>query len=156
VRQHWRQRTVRERRVLVAGAVVLVGILAWVGVWEPLQHERAALRQQVSDNAVALAWLRPAVAAHEAGGAPAGADASLLARVDVAARAHGVQGQLSSIEPQGTQSIRLQFADVPFDAFARWLEALAVQGVAVHELSLQRSTGAGRVHARLELRDDGA
>lgn len=154
--RHWQERSPRERGVLVGGALVLAGILAWVGAWEPLEHKRAALRQQVSDNAAALAWLRTAVEAHEAGGTRAGDDASLLARVDTTARTFGVQSQLSSIEPDGAQRIRLQFADVPFDALARWLDALAKQGVTVDELSLQRGPGAGRVHARLALRDERA
>jgi general secretion pathway protein M len=151
--RHWQARTPRERRILVAGAIVLAGILAWVGAWEPLDRKRAALRQQVSDNAAALAWLRPAAANAAATGIRDEDGASLLARVDTTARTHGVQAQLSSIEPEGTQRIRLQFADVPFDALARWLEALAAQGVSVDELSIQRSPGAGRVHARLALRD---
>lgn len=154
--RHWQERTPRERRVLVAGAVVLAGVLLWVGAWEPLERKRAALRQEVADNAAALAWLRPAVADREAAGALVEDDASLLARVDATARTHGVQAQLSSIEPEGPRRIRLQFADVPFDALARWLAALADQGVTVDELSLQRSPGAGRVQARLALRDERA
>lgn len=152
----WHSRTPRERRVLIAGAAVLAGIVLWVGAWEPLAHKRAALRQQVSDNAAALAWLRPAAADPGADGSAAREDGSLLARVDAAARRHGVQAQLSNIEPEGAQRIRLQFADVPFDALARWLDALAAQGVSVDELSVQRSPGAGRVHARLSLRDERA
>lgn len=153
MRRHWQARTPRERRLLAAAAAVLAGLLLWAGAWEPLERKRDTLRREVTENAEALAWLLPTAARHEARVPAAGDNASLLSRVDAAAGTHGVQAQLATLEPDGKHLIRMQFNEVRFDAFARWLDTLARQGVAVEELSLQRSTAPGRVHARLTLRD---
>ncbi len=146
---------IRQRRVLLAGAAVLGALLLWLGVWQPLDQRRDRLRQQVTDTAEQLAQFRLGLAQGQAGNDAWRAPGSLLSRVDAEARALGVLPHLNTLEPQGTDAVRLQLRDVPFDALANWLERLSTQGVGVDELSLQRAGEPGRVDATLLLRDTG-
>ena len=73
----WRQRTVRERRVLSLGACVLAALLAYGGLWVPWQATRARLAADNARLTADLAWLQglaprvQALRAAQGEGAPA-------------------------------------------------------------------------------------
>ena len=153
----WSGLSPRDRRVAVFGAVVVTAMLAWSLAWTPLIASRASLRDEAVANAQALAWMRPASARLAAlGGAPATRAAdrrSLLARVDASARESGLGGSLVGVEPQDPHRVRVQFSGADFDVLVTWLEQRAASGIRVEELSVQRASGAGRVDARVALRE---
>ncbi len=144
-----------DRRVLVIGALIVLVLLGWAWVWEPLRSERLVLRERVAANADLLAQARaqpvPTMATR---GAPR--TGSLLARADASARAAGLGERLGGIEPQGQDALRLQIDDVAFDVLAAWLQSLAVDGIAVEAMTVQRAASDGHVVARVVLRDAGA
>lgn len=145
----------RDRRVLAIGALIVLVLLGWAWVWEPLRSERLQLRERVGANAdlLALARARP-MPVFTTPGAPR--TGSLLARADASVRAAGLGERLGGIEPQGRDALRLQIDDVAFDVLAAWLQSLAVDGIAVEAMSVQRAASAGHVDARVVLRDAGA
>lgn len=147
----------RDQRLAVVGALIAATFLWWSLVWLPLTESRSSLRDEAVTNAAALAWMRPASRRLvELGGAPvarATNGRSLLARVDASARESGLGGSLVSVEPQDRRRIRAQFSGADFDVFVTWLEGRAADGMLVEELSVQRASGAGRVDARLVLRE---
>jgi general secretion pathway protein M len=153
----WSGLSPRDRRIAALGAVVVAAMLAWSLAWAPLIASRASLRDEAVANAQALAWMRPASAQLAAlGGAPetrATDRRSLLARVDASARDSGLGGSLVGVEPQDPHRVRVQFSGADFDVLATWLEQCAANGIRVEELSVQRASGAGRVDARVALRE---
>lgn len=153
----WSGLSPRDRRVALSGVVVVAALLAWSLVWTPLIASRASLRDEAVANAQALAWMRPASAQLAAfGGTPATRAAdrrSLLARVDASARESGLGGSLVGVEPQDPHRVRAQFSGADFDVLVTWLEQRAASGIRVEELSVQRASGAGRVDARVALRE---
>lgn len=153
----WNALSPRDRRITVLGAVVVAAMLAWSLAWTPLIASRASLRDEAVANAQALAWMRPASAQLAAlGGTPATRAAdrrSLLARVDASARDSGLGGSLVGVEPQDPHRVRVQFSGADFDVLVTWLEQRAANGIRVEELSVQRASGAGRVDARVALRE---
>lgn len=153
----WNGLSPRDRRIAVLGAVIVSAMLAWSLVWTPLTASRASLRDEAVANAQALAWMRPASAQLVAlGGTPATRAAdrrSLLARVDASARESGLDGSLVGVEPQDPHRVRAQFSGADFDVLVTWLEQRAASGIRVDELSVQRASGAGRVDARVALRE---
>lgn len=155
----WKQLSPRDRRIAIAGAAIVAGLLLWSLLWEPLSASRASLREQAVANATALRWMRPASAQLAAlGGAPAARAAqgrSLLARVDASVREAGLGASLVGVEPQDPHRVRAQFSGADFDVFAAWLEHRAVDDLHIEELSVQRASGNGRVDARVALREGG-
>lgn len=145
----------RDRRVLAVGAAVAILLLGWALVWEPLRLERAVLRDRVAANADLLAAARRLPPTTHPDPTAVVPGASLLARADASARAAGLGDNLGSIEPQGLGALRVQLHDVAFDALGTWLQSLANAGIGVESLSVQRAAGAGRVDARVVLRDAG-
>lgn len=154
----WQAREPRERRTLVAGAVVLAVVLAWAFAWLPLHRSRDALRERIAADAAALEWMReaaPRLAGAAATPAPGPRDErSLLARADAGAREAGLGDALLRVEPVSAQEVRLSFQSVDFDALAAWLEGFAAAGgLSVTELSVQRAAGVGLVDVRVALRE---
>jgi type II secretory pathway component PulM len=147
-----------DRRVLVAGAIVLAMALFVALVQLPLLDSRAALRAEMAANAQALAWMRPAVARLAATDARPAAPADgrpLLVRADASVRAAGLGASVGAIEPVDRQRIRVQFSGADFDVLSRWLLQSSIDGVQIEELSVQRASGAGRVDARVSLLEAG-
>ena len=153
----WKLLSTRDRRIAIAGAVIVAGLLLWSLVWEPLSASRTSLRDQAVTNATALHWMQPASAQLAAlGGTPAVQAArgrSLLARVDASVREAGLGASLVGVEPQDPHRVRAQFSGADFDVFVAWLEHRAADDLHIEELSVQRASGNGRVDARVALRE---
>lgn len=162
LQQRWDLLAPRERRALVLGALVLVIVLLWLLLWDPLSQSREQWRARVIAAESDLAWMRsaaPLVQARSAG-APRALQMdgrSLLARVDSSAKEAGLGNALLRIEPVAAGQVRLHFEQAGFDSLMRWLEALSSQyGTQVSELSVQRADGVGVVDARVGLIESGA
>lgn len=159
LRERWDALAPRERSVLAAGAVVLLAVLAYVLVWEPLAQSRDALRTQVQAGEADLAWMRAAApqVRERAASAPAPVSndgRSLLARADASAREAGLGNALLRVEPVSDGQVRVYFQQAGFDPLMRWVEALSAQGsLRVGEFSARRAEGVGVVDANLSLEE---
>ncbi|MGE0810712.1 MAG: type II secretion system protein GspM [Immundisolibacter sp.] len=151
----WRQRSARERRLLLLAGGVLIALAGHALVWSPWQ---AARTRRAADNArlaADLAWLRglaPQVDALRASqGSSAPQDGALPVRIDASLRAAGLGEHLQRLEPAADGSVRLWLDDAPFDALVGWLGALAQQGLEARTLGIGSGASAGRVDAQLLL-----
>jgi general secretion pathway protein M len=156
----WQGLAVRERRVVAIGGTLVLVLLAWAFIWDPLSTSRARLEAGVTQAEADLAWMREAVprlAARRAQGGSIGADRggrSLPALADGSLRESGLGPHLARIEPLGEGRVGLWFDDVGFDPWIVWLEGFAPRyGVRVEELTVDRSVGTGMVDARVVLVD---
>lgn len=159
LRQRWDVLAPREQRVLAFGAVALLLIVGYLGVWEPLAQSRADWHARVVAAETDLAWMRaaaPQVQARRGTQArvPMADGRSLLARADASARDAGLGTALLRVEPVTASQVRVTFEQAGFDALMRWIETLSAQyGAQVGELSVQRADGVGLVDARLSLEE---
>jgi general secretion pathway protein M len=159
VRQRWEALAPRERRIIALGAAVVVAVLFYLLLWEPLAQRREAWRVRVVAAESDLAWMR--AVAPQVGARAATRPVtlvpdsrSLLARADASAREAGLGAALLRVEPVSARQVRVYFEQAGFDAMMRWLEALAArQGTRVVEMSAQRADGVGLVDARVTLED---
>ena len=155
----WNGLAPRDRRVLALGAIVLLLIGGWLGLWEPLRMARDAARTRVAAGEADLAYMR--AAAPQLRASPEATSAvrdgrSLLALVDATARASDVGDALLRVEPVAADQVRVYFEGADFDALVQWLEELgARQGVAVGDFNVNRAAGVGRVDARMSLERNG-
>lgn len=123
LKQFWSERAPRERMVLVAGAVLLLGVVvylvaiepAWTGIARlerslPLQRAQAAELEALLAE-VKTTKARPAVATMSAADARSALEGSLTKAGLKAAR----------IVPLSEGDIQLTFSDVPVSKWAPWL-----------------------------------
>ena len=156
----WAKQSVRDRRVLLAGATVAALLLGWSFAWYPLARARARAESDVATPRATLAWMqqsRAELAALHARGARGQVDRqgkSLLALADVTARGAGLSAALKRVEPAGPKSVRVSFETANFDALIGWVDALARDyGVQATDLSADKVEGLGLVNARVVLEE---
>ncbi len=156
----WNQQSLRDRRVLVIGAVIVAIFLIWSFVWHPLSSEMDRLTTQLDNARRDLAFVRVAeaeVTRLRSAGVRSRADRqgkSLLALADVSARGAGLEGVLKRLEPVGSNSVRASFEFVSFDALMAWVENLARDyGVQITDFSVDQVDATGLVNARITLED---
>ncbi len=157
LRQSWENLAPRDRRVLAAGAALLLLIAIWLLVWEPLREARDAARLRTVAAANDLAYLRAVTPQlRDSAAAPVRDGRSLLALVDATARASGVGDALLRVEPVSASQVRVYFEGAGFDALVDWLGSLqAGQGISIGDFSASRATGVGRVDARVVIERPG-
>lgn len=144
----------RERLLVGVGAVVVLLLLVYLLVVEPLQQRRDTLERGIASQRELLAWMHEAVVPLRGNAAQpvASRGQSLFAVVDRSARGSALAGALQRVQPEGNGAVRVWLGDAPFDELVRWIGALQREhAVAVGALSVERAEGAGLVNARLTL-----
>ncbi len=146
---------VRERRLVLAAAIVLFIGLVYLLLWAPFSHRSEALEQNVAEQRELLAWMRQTAAeiqqlrpASGTGTLPPGQ--SLLAVVDQSATQNQLKSVIKRMEPTGQDTVRVWVEVAEFDALARWFVDLKTRyGISIDTVSMERHASPGRVDARI-------
>jgi general secretion pathway protein M len=152
----------RERLLVAGGALVLVLLLLYVLIVEPLTSRYASLREGVAEQRKTLVWMQQAAREvqtlkRSAPGAARGLGGrSLLAVADQSARTAGLGDAIKRIEPDGGKGVKVWLEGVAFDAMILWLGKLTKTYQIQTSLITIEPQGSGRVHARLTLLEPGA
>jgi general secretion pathway protein M len=154
----WETLSARERGLVAAGALLTLALLAYVLFWEPFQANSRRLQGSVAELRADLAWMQQAAreirrldGAGEA--RPAEDGRSLLTLVDQTARAAGLGNALKRVAPQGADQLSAQLDAVEFDRLIAWLGDLERDhAIGIVNLSVDRTSAAGRVNARVIVR----
>lgn len=153
----WRQLEARQRRLIVLASVVLLAALVYVWVWEPLAEARAVERERVAQQQALLDWFEAIAPVAErlretarSVGEPQ--DRSLLGLADETARAAGLAGAMSRIEPVGDGRVRVWLEGADFVAVMGWLEDFSrSRPIEISQLQVDRTGGGGEVNVRVTL-----
>jgi len=150
----WRiARTPRERRVIAALIVLVVAVIGWLAVWQPLQRDIAALRSSVpaersslvqarkmADEMVSLARTAPARGATDA-----------RAELERVLAERGLRGAVTQLDWQD-ERVRMVFANVGADPLVALLDALYRDAqLRIVEATLTARVEPGTVRAELTL-----
>lgn len=156
----WQRLSVRDRRVLRIGTLVVGAVLFWALLWDPLAQARRTLAADAVRREADLAWMHevaPQLRAPGVDGAQTLLErggASLLALADASAREAGLDVALRRVEPVSEGRVNVWFEGASFDQLVAWLDGLGQRyGVGVDELSVDRVEGVGLVNARVGLID---
>jgi general secretion pathway protein M len=148
----------RERMMLLAGVGLLVLFLLYILVWSPIHSGYDSLRSTVDEQHTTALWMQESAQTlarlkRSSGRAVQGLGGrSLLSVADSTARAGGLGPALKRVEPEGRDSVRVWLDGASFDVLVKWLGTLSTNfGINAETVTLERSTTAGRVNARLTL-----
>lgn len=152
----------RREQILILGCIgLLLGILLYSFFWQPYVAKETTLQQRVAQEAARLQWMQQAshevrrLRAQTDPGQSKQRDESLLALVDRIAKTTKVSDNITRLEPQGEEEVRVWLDQVNFNNMLRWLGQLEKDwGVQVSVVSLQRQDKPGRVSGRLVLQDE--
>ena len=152
-----------ERRMLMIAAPMLLLMLLYVGVWEPLTNKVDDLRVSTTEQESLLAWMRGAAQevkqlrgrSGQGQRAKPTTGESLLSLVDSTAKSGQLGTALKRVQPDGEQKVRVWLETASFDDVVRWLTALETRhGVHVVSSVFQAVEATGRVDVRLVFEAD--
>ena len=142
-RGSWQQINSRERLVISGGALLLLIIIAYFYLWQPLSQERLRLRASLPQLKLSAAQMRANVdevmrLKANLNQAPQSAQ-SLRTVLEQSATAFKLRENLSQLNIEGENRIRLSMTSVPFDDWIQWLAQLQTQ----HRIRLESCRVAG-------------
>lgn len=153
----WQQLEARQQRVILAAGVILLALLVYLQLFEPMAEARQAERERVAQQQALLGWLEaiePTVDRVRTQQRPTAErdGRSLLGLTDQTARAAGLAGALTRIEPSGEQQVRVWLDGADFVATMSWLQDFSRDhAVEITQLSMDRAQRPGQVNVRLTL-----
>ncbi len=156
VMERWRSLAPREQYLLAAGAAVVLALVVFLGVIEPMAKTRAQ-REMALEQSRALAqrlvMIGAEVRASQGRGlVPAARSTSLLAALDQSIKQSTIGKPWTRLQPDGDKQAKVWFDSVPFDALAKWLFDLESRyGVLTQTVDIERDAAAGTVTAQLTL-----
>jgi len=152
----------RERIMVSVGGALLVLLLLYSVIWEPIASKYTDLKENVEAQRQTLAWMQQtavkinALQRSGAGAARGLGGRSLLAVVDQSVRSGGLGGTIKRIEPDGTKGVKLWLEGVAFDPMILWLGSLSKTYQIEPSIITLEPVGGGRVNARLTLLEPAA
>ena len=146
----------RERRIVTSGATVLLVILLYLMVWEPLTSKRDQLKVSVNAQQTNYEWMQQAAAEiRQLSGKGAGVKkhtGSMLGTINKSAKSLLKGAVIKRVEEDRQQGVRVWIEQVAFDDLLRWLGQIQQQyGIRVSSLVSERHSKVGRVNVRLIL-----
>jgi type II secretory pathway component PulM len=156
----WRERSGRERAVLMVAAALTLAAVLYAFLWEPglaarrsLSATLPRLRAQLED----MRWQRQEIVAlrKESSAATQRGDLALVLRGSAAQTPFA--GAVERIDALPNGSVRMQAARVPFDAWLAWTESLQRQlGVRVESCRISALDQPGMVRLEASFASGGA
>lgn len=149
----------KDRKALIFGAIFLIPLILYFGVWSPFQDSATQLAVQVSQQKEALAWMKThqadAIALQKQTSSTKGQGSrgrSLLSVVDESLRHANLNKSVKRIEPVGDGQINVRFESALFDNLIIWLGSLANdQGIATSTITVVQRSESGLVDAQMVL-----
>jgi general secretion pathway protein M len=146
----------REQIMVLSGAVVLVILMFYLIVWDPLNKSVDTLENTVTEQESLLKWMQNAAAeAQRLRGtqtrpATRGSGQSLLSLIDSTAKSGQLGGALKRVKPDGDDKVHVWLENASFDDMVKWLESLQrTYAIEVLTITIDRQDIPGRVDARV-------
>ena len=145
----------RDKRFLAAGGFVLMLMLGYFLLYEPLSRDNQRLQAALERQDTDLVWMQQASRSlrnRPVAQAVATTDEPLLVIADRTIQVAGLKQQLKRIQPDGDDKIRLWLEQASFSALIKWLDTMQRQhGIRVDAATVDRQEATGVVNAKLVL-----
>ncbi len=145
-----------ERRMLIIGSGLLLVMLLYISIWEPLTSKAETLRVSTTEQTALLTWMRSTaqevkqLRGRSSQQAKPASGQSLLTLVDRTAKSGRLGTALKRVQPDGDARVGVWLEAANFDDLVRWLATLETRH-SVHVVSsvFQALETSGNVNARL-------
>lgn len=154
----WQRLDMRERRMLIAGGVIMAILLFYGLVWSPMQREVVRLRASVPQDRAKLQLMRVQalqISQLRARAPGTNRSANVLTTLEQAATARGIRRHIVRLEPEGAGGARVLIDETEFNQLLTWLSDLQEHGIRVEQATIQKKPNPGMVSVRLLLRGPG-
>lgn len=143
----WLSLDERDRKFLAIGSIIVLLLLAYLCLWEPMTSAKQQLTQQVAYNRDLLSFLQESklqLANHPNFSKPKPV-------VNLPMLLHGALQNLTKakiIDQQGANQVQVKLASVGFDSFVKWLVLFKRQyQIQITELHIKKLPAPGLVQA---------
>jgi len=148
----WLNLALREKKMLAAGAVVVILFLLYKILWSPLVTANNNLRTRVLHNQETLTWIQQAdqriqslLKTSQKNVSPAG---SLLGVMQTALHQSAFAAEISQLRQADNDSVAFSFKKIDFDHLIVFLTTLwQKQGLLVSQITVIPGNGPGEVVA---------
>lgn len=154
IKQYLDQLNERERRAVIAAAILLALFIPYQFIWTPFMNRLNELEDRVEKQQKDLVWMQDRVneakeLSRAAGGAvSAGSAQPVYGTIESTARQRF--GGDIRIQQEGKGGVRVTIQNTAFDDLMLWLDDLHYQQhVNVKQLKIDRESGVGRVSASI-------
>lgn len=154
--QRWQQLPPRDRLALMVLGGFFALLLFYAFIWLPIDRklDSASLRYRQEREFLAhLQEQAPLLHSSSKGERPNLSPEQLQGVITSTAQQHGLV--LERLDSEGSGRVLTSLAQAPFETLLRWLAELEEKGVALMEISLEK-TGVGKVDARMTMAVEGA
>lgn len=143
MKNHWDQLALREKQVVSASVVLIILLVIYFLLWNPLNNEIHSLKNTIVDRQQTLLWMK--INSHQIQLLE-----TTLQKQSLASHQRNVFGviqkqiaktpfshQLTQLQQQDGRSVHMTFQQVDFDLFIGWLVQLwEEEGITVNQISI--------------------
>lgn len=146
----------RDQRLVVVGLVLVVLLILYLAVINPLVSAHQSLARRVAADRSLLVYMNSVAERLRVSNARSSAHpvltGSVFSAVSAAARGSSISNAVQRLEQANNGGVRVTLSAVRFDALVRWLDKLASEkGIVVNRATIQGAQAPGTVDASLTL-----
>lgn len=149
MKERWLQLNLREQRLVIAMASVVLVFILYSMIWAPLNDNIDAVTKKVERRQELLTWIQKSTTIYKnavGSGASNNRNTSLSSLVNKTASRNNIA--ITRMQPQG-ENIQVWIDEVPFDNLLKWLEQLSTkEGLKVKSIDITNAEQTGVVKIR--------
>lgn len=136
----WRERSLREQRMLLVMFALLAVTLLWLGIYRPVQGALSTARERHQDAVMALGEAKASAASlAQLGKTGAAALAGPLAPI-VSQSANEAGFANATVAPQGDRRVSISIPSARPGPVLSWIAALEARGIVVERLTARANS----------------
>jgi len=142
----------RERLLILVGIPLVLLVMFYLYLWEPLHLDRARLRTDLPEREATLAWMQHKLADSSSLTVTSAQKDTrpLLTVIEKLAIAARIQRSIQRVQPGSNGSVEIWFQEGVADQLFSWIDQLSVRGVFIESATITRGTP-GIVAARIKV-----
>ncbi len=144
----------RERMIVIAGIVILLGIVIHAGLVEPYQQRLGSLKEDLAQSKADLQWLasvKPELARSGSISQVQKFDGSLANLINQTTNQQKLDSYLAQMTPRGEDEISVRFKEVPFQQLILFIAKINEQGLNVKDLRINAGDKPAQVDSNMVL-----
>lgn len=149
----WKNLNQRERLLMGLGIPLLLVVIFYLYMWQPLSKDLSQLRIKVPENNATLAWMNYQLKSFKnssSASRSSGQKQPLLTVIERIAINTKVKDAIQRVQPGNDGSVEIWFQDAVADQLFLWIDQLSGSQVAVVSATITRATP-GLVSARVKV-----